>query len=155
MNVIGRATGRYGESPATRPGDRAYGDGPSARVSGRAYGDRGQAAIEFTGMVPIILATVVLLWEAALVGYTFSLAGNAADEAARAATTAVPGTRVAACTEAAEEDLPGAWNLADVSCQAENDGLVKVDLTLELPLFFPGVNIPIEVPAHASAVRES
>ncbi|MYZ37067.1 pilus assembly protein [Streptomyces sp. SID4917] len=126
-------------------------DGPS----GRAYGDRGQAAIEFTGMVPIILATVVLLWEAALVGYTFSLAGNAADEAVRAATVAVPGTRVAACTEAAEEDLPGAWNLADVSCQAENDGLVKVDLTVELPLFFPGVNIPIEVPAHASAVKES
>ncbi|MEV0035314.1 TadE family protein [Streptomyces sp. NPDC050804] len=141
MNVIGRAAGQYGEGPEPRPGDRSY-------------DDRGQAAIEFTGMVPIILATVILLWEAALVGYTFSLAGNAADEAVRAATVAVPGTRVAECTDAAENNLPGPWNLQDVDCQAEGD-LVEVDLTLDLPLFFPGVNIPINVPAHASAVRES
>ncbi|MFF3749828.1 TadE/TadG family type IV pilus assembly protein [Streptomyces sp. NPDC002018] len=126
----------------------------AARQGDRSYDDRGQAAIEFTGMVPIILATVVLLWQAVLVGYTFSLAGNAADEAVRAATAAVPGTRTAACTEAAEDNLPGAWNLQDVDCWAVGD-LVKVDLTLDLPLFFPGVNLPINVPAHASAVRES
>ncbi|MEV7421040.1 MULTISPECIES: TadE family protein [unclassified Streptomyces] len=120
-----------------------------------ALGDRGQAAVEFVGVMPVILATAVLLWEAALVGYTFSLAGNAADQAVRAGAVA-DGSRTAACREAAEEHLPGAWNVRDVSCVTSSSGEeVKAELKVELPLLFPGVNIPIGVPAHASAVRES
>jgi pilus assembly protein CpaE len=36
-------------------------------------------------MTPIILVTLILVWQAVLAGYTFTLAGNAADKAARAA----------------------------------------------------------------------
>ena len=43
--------------------------------------DRGQVTIEFLGMTPTILVTLVVLWQLVLVGYTFVLAGNAADEA--------------------------------------------------------------------------
>ncbi|MER8072855.1 hypothetical protein ABTZ59_31715 [Streptomyces sp. NPDC094034] len=106
-------------------------------------------------MVPIILGTVILLWQAALVGYTFSLAGNAADEAVRAYTvTAGTESGHEACEQAGAEHLPGAWN-ADIRCQGDGEDLVKAEVDLEVPVLFPGFNIPITVPGHASAVRES
>ncbi|RSM84854.1 septum formation initiator, partial [Streptomyces sp. WAC 01325] len=37
-------------------------------------------------MLPTIVVTLVLMWQFVLVGYTFTLAGNAADEAVRAGT---------------------------------------------------------------------
>ncbi|MFF5564406.1 TadE/TadG family type IV pilus assembly protein [Streptomyces sp. NPDC012623] len=136
------------------PGGRAPGGPASGRWPVRGpRDDRGQAAVEFVGVLPVILATVVLLWEAALLGYTFSLAGNAADQAVRAGAV-TDGSRTAACLQAAQEYLPGAWRLRDVSCTSSGDE-VRAELKLELPLLFPGVNIPIGVPAHASAVRES
>ncbi len=54
------------------------------------YRDRGQVTVEFLGMTPTIIVTLVVLWQLVLVGYTFTLAGNAADEAARAGTAASP-----------------------------------------------------------------
>lgn len=121
----------------------------------RALGDRGQAVIEFTGMMPIILATAVLLWQAAIVGYTFSLAGNAADEAVRAGTVATPGTRDAACEESGAEDLPGAWD-STINCWTEGD-LLKAEVDLEIPFLFPGsVNLGFTtVPGRSAAVLES
>ncbi|MFJ5221724.1 TadE/TadG family type IV pilus assembly protein [Streptomyces sp. NPDC088400] len=119
----------------------------------RLRDDRGQVAVEFTGMLPVILATAVLLWQATLIGYTFSLAGNAADEAVRAAAVA-DGDRNAACTQAAEEHLPGAWSLGDVSCPADGD-LVDADIGINIPVLFPGFDIPVDITAHASAVKES
>ncbi|MFE3248995.1 TadE family protein [Streptomyces sp. NPDC059209] len=124
------------------------------RFFGRALDDRGQAAVEFTGLMPLILATAVLLWQAALVGYTFSLAGNAADEAVRAGTVAIPGTRDAACEEAGEKDLPGAWE-STIDCWTEGD-LVKAEVDLKVPVLFAGsVNFPFTVPGRSAAVKES
>ncbi|MFE6284807.1 TadE/TadG family type IV pilus assembly protein [Streptomyces sp. NPDC057877] len=115
--------------------------------------DRGQVAIEFLGMTPLIILTLVLLWQFVLVGYTFTLAGNAADEAARAGTAAED--RQAACEAAAMEDLPGAWEgAASVSC-GESGGLVTADVRLEVPVLFPGaVGFPFQVDGHAGAVVE-
>ncbi|MET4926559.1 pilus assembly protein [Streptomyces sp. PSRA5] len=127
--------------------------GPRAAL--RARGDRGQAAIEFTGLMPVLLATVVLLWQAAMVGYTFSLAGNAADEAVRAGTVAQPGARTQACEEAGQEHLPDAWS-AEINCEPDGD-LVKARVDLDIPFLFPGsVNIPFtSVPGRSAAVKES
>ncbi|PVE12036.1 hypothetical protein Y717_06390 [Streptomyces scopuliridis RB72] len=105
-------------------------------------------------MAPVILATVILLWQAALVGYTFSLAGNAADEAVRAGTVAETETRNAACERAGAEDLPAAWS-AKISCTGDGGDLVKAEVKLEVPVLFPGFNIPVTVPGRASAIRES
>ncbi|MFJ1745362.1 TadE/TadG family type IV pilus assembly protein [Streptomyces sp. NPDC088116] len=123
------------------------------RWRARLRDDRGQVAVEFTGMLPVILATAVLLWQATLIGYTFSLAGNAADEAVRAAAVA-DGDRNAACAQAAGEHLPGSWSLGDVSCPADGD-LVNADIGINVPLLFPGFDIPVDITAHASAVKES
>ncbi|MFD7263214.1 TadE/TadG family type IV pilus assembly protein [Streptomyces sp. NPDC059874] len=97
-------------------------------------GDRGQVAIEFVGMVPFILLIVAAVWECVLIGYAFSLAGNAADEAARAG--AVKGA--AACDAAAREHIGEAWNLK-VVCGKSGD-IYRARVTLAIPVFYPGLN---------------
>ena len=108
--------------------------------------------IEFTSMAPIILVTIVLLWQAALTGYAFVLAGNVADKAARAGATADTGLD-AACGRAGRENLPGGWN-AQISCYPDGD-MVKADVTVDVPLLFPGgVNFP-GIRSKAAAAKES
>ncbi|WP_190620529.1 TadE/TadG family type IV pilus assembly protein [Streptomyces venezuelae] len=104
-----------------------------ARRPGR--GDRGQVAIEFVGTVPLILLLVAAVWECVLIGYAFSLAGNAADEAARAG--AVHGDR-ASCTAAAKEHIGEAWK-PRVECGKSGD-VYQARVTLGIPVFFPGLN---------------
>ncbi|MGW8887612.1 TadE family protein [Streptomyces sp. NPDC055749] len=114
--------------------------------------DRGQAAIEFTGTLPLILITLALLWQAAMVAYTFMLAGNAADKAVTAATTSRVSAQ-AACEQAGREDLPGAWD-AQFICQAEGD-LMTARVDVQVPLLFPGAfNTPLTLTGEASANLE-
>ncbi|MBQ1094537.1 pilus assembly protein [Streptomyces sp. b94] len=123
-----------------------------ARLAG---GDAGQVTIEFLGMTPVIIATLVVLWQLVLVGYTYTLAGNAADEAVRAATAADRGARRGACQEAGRDKLPGAWEGgAEVSCDTAG-GYVTADVRIEVPILFPGtVSFPFTVHGHAGAVEE-
>ncbi|AIV34459.1 pilus assembly protein [Streptomyces sp. R1] len=118
-------------------------------------GERGQVTIEFLGMTPVIVATLVVLWQLVLVGYTYTLAGNAADEAVRAATAAERGARDGACREAGLDKLPGSWEGgAEVGCDT-GGGYVTADVRLEVPLLFPGtLSVPFTVHGHAGAVEE-
>ncbi|WOX22363.1 pilus assembly protein [Streptomyces solicathayae] len=126
----------------------------------RSRDDRGQGTIEFVGTVPMMLAVLVILWQCALVGYTFSLAGNAADKGVRAGTVTdwiwVPGGRELACEKAGEEDLPGPWREgADIDCWPDGD-LVKATVNLKVPLLFPGgPKMDIRIPGESAAVREN
>ncbi|MFI6400981.1 TadE family protein [Streptomyces sp. NPDC050548] len=117
--------------------------------------DRGQVTIEFLGMTPLIILTLVLMWQFVLVGYTYTLAGNAADEAVRAATAATRGERQAACEQAGLSKLSAAWRGdAEVTCQGT--GYVTADVTLKVPVLFPGsIAFPFTVHAHAGAVEEA
>ncbi|MFG2604380.1 TadE/TadG family type IV pilus assembly protein [Streptomyces sp. NPDC048514] len=122
---------------------------------GRRGGDRGQVSIEFLGMTPVIVLTLVLVWQAVLVGYTFTLAGNAADEAARAGTAVPPGgARQAACSAAGLRHLSAAWRgSAEVNCS--QSGYVTAEVTLHVPVLFPGlIDFPARVTGHAGAVEE-
>ncbi|MFF8607321.1 TadE/TadG family type IV pilus assembly protein [Streptomyces sp. NPDC015346] len=111
--------------------------------------DRGQVAIEFLGMVPLILLTLVLLWQCVLVGYTYTLAGNAADEAARAGAVGDD------CQEAGMRHLDGAWAAgAQVSCPPSGD-MVQAKVRLQVPVLFPGaISFPFTVTGEAGAVQE-
>ncbi|MBT2439409.1 pilus assembly protein [Streptomyces sp. ISL-36] len=111
--------------------------------------DRGQVAIEFLGMVPLILLTLVLLWQCVLVGYTYTLAGNAADEAARAGAVGDD------CGAAAMRHLDGAWSAgAEVGCDPGTD-MVHATVRLKVPVLFPGaISFPFGVIGEAGAVRE-
>ncbi|GGT83300.1 MULTISPECIES: TadE/TadG family type IV pilus assembly protein [Streptomyces] len=111
--------------------------------------DRGQVAVEFLGMVPLILLTLVLLWQCVLVGYTYTLAGNAADEAARAGAVGDD------CGEAGMRHLDGAWEAgANVRCEPGTD-LFHAEVRLQVPVLFPGaVSFPFSVTGEAGAVQE-
>lgn len=133
------------------------GRGEPGRIRARLGRDRGQLTIEFTGMVPIILVTLVLLWQAVLVGYTFTLASGAADEGVRAAVASGAWDRRSSCEAAVHERLPSAWDgPARISeCGTKGDDMVKVRITLKAPVLFPGfASLPIPVDATAGAAAE-
>ncbi|MFF7334637.1 pilus assembly protein [Streptomyces sp. NPDC090306] len=106
-------------------------------------------------MTPLIILTLVLLWQFVLVGYTFTLAGNAADEAVEAATAATRGARAGACEQAGTDKLSDAWKGgANVSCSTAN-GYVTASVDLKVPVLFPGaIGFPFTVHGHAGAVEE-
>lgn len=121
--------------------------------------DRGQVSVEFLGTMPLVLVSLVLLWQFVLVGYTFTLAGNAADAGAREAAVSEPWERQAACAEAAKEDLPSAWEeSASIRCGAaagSGPGLVEADVALKVPVLFPGfAAFPFTVTGEAGAAAE-
>ncbi|MFF7448761.1 MULTISPECIES: pilus assembly protein [unclassified Streptomyces] len=104
-------------------------------------------------MTPLIILTLVLVWQFVLVGYTFTLAGNAADEAVRAGTAASPGERQGACQQAGLDKLPDAWD-GTVTC-GTGGGYVTADVELTVPVLFPGaIGFPFTVEGHAGAVEE-
>lgn len=96
--------------------------------------DRGQVALEFVGMVPLILLLVAAVWECVLIGYAFSLAGNAADEGARAGAVHGDG----ACRTAAAEHIGGAWGMT-ADCGGSGD-VYKATVKLRIPVLYPGLN---------------
>lgn len=135
---------------------RKPGSDRGALVLRRKGGDRGSVTLEFAGMFPLVLVVMAILWQCVLYGYTYSIAGNAADEAARAATAAYalnPGDSEGACEAAGSEDLPGAWSGADIDCTAE--GLVMTArVEADVPLFFPGFDVDWQVTGQAGAALE-
>ncbi len=59
---------------------------------GRRRQDGGQTAIEFLGLLPLILITLALVAQAAIIGYGHVVAGNAAAAAARVAVSPIAST---------------------------------------------------------------
>lgn len=176
-DTYGRPAPAYGRpDPAPRP-DRTHGIGPARTDSvfgappGAArgghepddddgepsvWGDRGALTVEFAGIAPIVLVVLAVLWQCVLIGYTFSLAGNAADEAARAATAAASGGDAqSACQEAATEHLPAKWReSSSVDCSLSGH-LWKADVDLSAPVLFPGAGkLPFTVNGTAGAAEE-
>lgn len=145
----GRRPTRWPAADATRPGG-----GPGARsrirLRFRFRGDRGQVSVELLGITPLILITLVLVWQFVLLGYTFTLAGDAADLAARAAAVGEdPGA-------AARQDLPSAWaSGATVSTGVAGD-VVTAHVALRVPVLVPGfVSFPFTVDGDAGAAKET
>jgi pilus assembly protein CpaE len=108
----------------------------------------GQVTVEFVGLLATILFVILLLWQIALVGYSFVLADHAAREGARALAV---GEDVKA---AVRSDLPGAWrrNFRVRERDDEKDSAVKVSVAV--PLLVPGFRTPFRVPAEEGTVRE-
>ncbi|MFJ1899310.1 MULTISPECIES: TadE/TadG family type IV pilus assembly protein [unclassified Streptomyces] len=110
--------------------------------------------MEFVGVTPLIILLLVLLWQCALYGYTFTLASNAADMGARAGGGS-QGNREAACQSAANEDLPGAWRGGSIDCGASGSGLYRARVHLDVPVLVPGVlDWGPTVTGEAASVKE-
>ncbi|MHB9759128.1 AAA family ATPase [Streptomyces sp. BYX5S] len=129
----------------------------AGRRGRRRAGDKGAVTLEFAAMFPLILVVLALMWQCVLYGYTYSLAGNAADEAARAATSAYAsgGDGQGACDAAGREHLPGAWQGARISCPEGGGVVTKATVEVDVPLFFPGVNPGWSVKGEAGAATEA
>ncbi|MFD7921618.1 TadE/TadG family type IV pilus assembly protein [Streptomyces sp. NPDC059740] len=113
--------------------------------------DSGQVAVEFLGMLPLIAAVLVALWQLVLVGYAYSLAAHAADRGARAGAASEGGA--AACQTAATRDI-GAAYAPEPSCGPSGD-LYRATVSIHVPLLFPGAgSLPWTVTGDAGAVRE-
>ncbi|MEU2869353.1 P-loop NTPase [Streptomyces olivoreticuli] len=121
---------------------------PTSRFRRRGGGDRGQVAVEFLGILPLILVVLAVVWQCVLIGYTYSLAGDAADKGARA------GAAGGDCAAAASADVPGAWGTDGIGCGPE-DGIYRAKVSLSVPVLFPGaVSWPWRVSGSAGAASE-
>ncbi|NBE51244.1 TadE family protein, partial [Streptomyces boluensis] len=118
--------------------------------------DTGSATLEFAGLAPLILAVVAILWQCVLFGYSWSLAGNAADEGARAgAVAAVRGDDPAsACAEAARAHLPTAWEGSFSPSCGTTGGVYQAHVEVDVPLFLPGFDAGWHVSGEAGAAQE-
>ncbi|MFZ3559536.1 AAA family ATPase [Streptomyces sp. BH055] len=130
---------------------------PTSGRRARRRGDKGAVTLEFAAMFPLVLVVMGLMWQCVLWGYTYSLAGNAADEAARAATSAYASGAdgQGACDAAGRKNLPGAWQGADISCPDSSGVVTQATVTVDVPLFFPGVNPGWKVTGEAGAATEA
>lgn len=150
----GRTAGatEHADAPGSVSPVRSAGTaGPASGPRPAVRRDRGAVMVEFAGIFPLILLLFAVAWQCAVIGYGFHLAGNAADEAARAAAAAGGGE--GACGTAAREHIPASWSMS-VSCPLE--GVVRTArVELQVPVLFPGAfNLPITISGTAGAVEE-
>ncbi|PBC96499.1 pilus assembly protein CpaE [Streptomyces sp. Ag82_O1-15] len=148
--VVAQETGGGGGRRRKTSSDRG------ALALRRKGGDRGAVTLEFAGMFPILLVVMTILWQCVLYGYSYSLAGNAADEAARAATAAYAvnhGDYQGACAAAGSKHLPGSWQGATITCGPAGS-VMKATVDVKVPLFFPGFDAGWRVKGNAGAALE-
>jgi hypothetical protein len=110
------------------------------RLRGRGGGggrDRGQVAVEFIGMLPIILMTCVLLWQSVLFGYAYTLAGNGADRAAHEAGVS---NDPAQCDEGARLGVADEDYDFDALCVRDmENNTMRATVKVQVPVLIPGL----------------
>jgi len=133
--------------------------GESRGLLARLGGERGQASAEAMGLLPVLAAVILGMWQMGLVGYTYVLAGHAAREGARELATDPTATdkRDDPFERIAREDLPGAWaKSARVSLPGPKDEpKVTVRVELDVPIVVPGVRSGIGIASSADTSVES
>jgi pilus assembly protein CpaE len=101
------ATPGAGGAAAADLADRAPRSRRRSRRAAAEHRSGGQTSVELLGMTPIILGTLMLLTQGALIGYSHILAGDAASAAARVAVSPEAGFDDIAAR--ARTELPDAW----------------------------------------------
>jgi pilus assembly protein CpaE len=118
----------------------------------RLGGERGQTTAEFMGLLPIVLVIIVALWQLALIGVTYTLAGHAANEGARQlAVDSSDVGRNPPYRKAAREDLPKAWRK---DAEIHKRGEVTVSVNLKVPFLIPALTLPIGIGTTADTSVE-
>jgi pilus assembly protein CpaE len=127
--------------------DEEKGTAPS--LVARLTGQTGALSAEFVALLVPVVATVLVLWQLLLAGYTTVLATHAANEGARV--LAVAGADHAAITAAAQDRLHGHW--ADTVEVVAVDGQ-RVTVAIPVPILAPGMSAGWRVRSTADTVRE-
>jgi pilus assembly protein CpaE len=118
----------------------------------RLGGERGQTSAEFMGLLPILLIVVFGLWQIAITGYTYVIAGHAAREGARQlAVLSDDSGDDPPYRKAASEDLPKGWRHgAEITKPTD----VTVKVSLKVPVLIPAFKAPIHVTTTADTSVE-
>ena len=128
------------------------GDGEPRGLLARLSGERGQASVEFAGLLPLLFVVLLLLWQIALTGYTCMLAGHAAREGARElATNSTDGPKDTPYADTAVRDLPKAWRKGARVDKADE---VTVRVKLSVPIVVPTMKSPWRVSSEAGTSIE-
>ena len=118
----------------------------------RLGGERGQSTAEFLGLFPIVLIVFFGLWQIAITGFTYVLAGHAANEGARALAVDPGDGKDPAYRDAAREELPKGWRPA---AEIHERGDVTVSVSLKVPVLIPAFRSPLRVETTADTSVES
>jgi pilus assembly protein CpaE len=118
----------------------------------RLGGERGQTSAEFMGLLPVLLVVVFGLWQIAITGYTYVVAGHAAREGARQLAVLSDDTgKNPPYRKAAREDLPKGWRRgAEITKPTD----VTVKVSLKVPVLIPAFRAPIHITTTADTSVE-
>ncbi len=121
-----------------------------ARSRRRARGEQGQSSVELMAVLPLLLLVGVLLWQLVLIGFTWVLAGRAADDAGRRLQVGAADSDI---DSAALHAVPGGWR--DGASVQVRRGEQVVDVTLRTPLLLPGLrSLPVSFTGHVQVPAE-
>lgn len=123
-------------------------------------GDRGEAAIGFAGVFPLILLVLVLVWQIVLVGLTSTYSSHAANEAARAVAVIGYDKRDTPEARANREEvrrravarIKGGWKDRDHLTIDVVDGYAVV--TIDTPVLVPGLRSSWGIRTRSKIVYE-
>lgn len=120
----------------------------------RLRGDRGAVIVEFAAVVPFLMLSLALVWQVLLLGITSMYASHAASEAARQA--AVTPDDAARIDEEARKRVRSPWDGEDVMAVevVERGGAHYARVTMDMPVFLPGMSTPWGVTGEARVVPE-
>lgn len=139
--------------------DTGAGQGAGAAVPPDT-GDRGEAAIGFAGVFPLILLVLVLVWQIVLVGLTSTYSSHAANEAARAVAVIGYDERDTPEARANREEvrrravarIKGRWKDRDHLTIDVVDGYAVV--TIDTPVLLPGLRSSWGIQTRSKIVYE-
>ena len=118
----------------------------------RLGGERGQSTAEFMGLFPVLLIVFFGLWQMAIIGFTYVVAGHAANEGARQlAVDSSDEGKHPPYRVAAREELPGGWK---EHAKIEKRGDVTVSVRLKVPILIPALRSPLEIGTTADTSVE-
>ncbi|XRQ11797.1 AAA family ATPase [Actinomadura welshii] len=133
---------------------------PAAPPSPRPRGDRGAVAVEFAGVLPLIVLVFLLVWQVVLVGLTSTYSSHAANEAARAVAVLGYDKRDTEEARANREEVrrravarvKGDWKDRDHLTLDVVDGYAVV--TIDTPVLLPGLRSSWAIEARTKVVDE-
>ena len=120
--------------PATQSRSLFRRKSPSVKVAPTPANEQGQASLEFTGLIGVVILLMVILWQVGLWGVSAAYTSHAADEAARSAGIA------ASPTEVRDDALAAVppWFRANTEVTLSSS---DVEVRGQLPILLPSITI--------------